>query len=88
MLYFGVLSRFPWSWGPGTLGCADCSLTPVGTVLSPLPGDSQDFPLHHPHLCPVCDSGEADVQPRAGTWVWGRARVWGAPLPPPASPDP
>lgn len=89
MLYFGVLSHFPWSWGPGALGCAGCSisflLAQSFSLCSHRETRQPRSSPHCPHLCPVCDSGEANVLPRVGTLMSGRARVWGAPLPPPAS---
>lgn len=41
MLYFGVLSHFPWSCSPGTLGCAGCRVSLLLAWSSPLSQEDQ-----------------------------------------------
>lgn len=93
MLYLGVLSHFPWSWGPGTLGCSGCRVTPVSTVLSPplSQGDqaAEIFPSTSPTSVLSVTQERLMCCPEQYPGVGGREReVWGAPLAPPASPLP
>lgn len=52
VLYFGLLSHFPWSWGPGTLGCAGCwvSLAQSSPLSSPRGTKQPRFSLQSPPL--------------------------------------
>lgn len=69
------MSHFTWSWLPGALGCEGYRVSLLLAQVSPPHSrgglGSQDFVLHHPHLYPGHDLGEAVVLPRLGTLVWG-----------------